>query len=300
MRYDPIDPRLFIENRSRLAAELEPGTLAVINSNDIMPDSGDGVLSFHQNSDLLFLSGVDQEETVLILFPGAPDPADREILFVKETSELIAVWEGDKLTVDRAREVSGIQSVHWLDSFEAIFRRLMKQTGKIYLNHNEHLRALNTVETRDDRFRKWCQSVHPNHHYLRLAPILYRLRSKKSPIEVALLQHAIDITDKGFRRVLPFIAPDVAEYDVEAEYIHEFVRNRSRGFAYLPIIASGSNACVLHYIDNDATCRDGEMLLMDVAAEYANYNADMTRTVPANGRFSPRQRDVYDAVHPRL
>ncbi len=296
MRYDPIDPALYIENRKRLATVMEPGALAVVHSSDIMPDSGDGVLPFQQNSDLLYLSGIDQEETVLVLFPGAPDPDDREILFVKETSELIAIWEGAKFTKEQAAAHSGIQTVQWLDAFDSTFRRLMKQAEAVYLNHNEHLRALNEVETRNDRFRARCQATYPGRRYLRLAPLLSRLRAFKSEIELQQLQRAIEITEKGFRRVLPFIKPGVAEYEIEAEFIHEFLRHRSRGFAYQPIIASGANACVLHYVDNDQVCQDGDILLMDVAAEYANYNADLTRSIPVNGRFTPRQREVYNAV----
>ncbi len=297
MRYDPINPQLFIENRAHLRARLPPGSLAILNSNDVLPTNADGVLPFHQNRDLFYLCGIDQEETVLILCPDAPDPADREILFVRETSELLAIWEGQKHTKESAQEFSGILSVHWLDRFEPTLRRLLKTRRTVFLNYNEFPRGASIVETRDNRFRNRLQALHPNHEYRRLAPLLYKLRSLISPIEVDLLRRAIDITGKGFRRVLDFVEPGVAEYEVEAEYLHEFVRHRSRGFAYLPIIASGANACVLHYRENDATCRKGEILLLDVAAEYACYNADLTRSIPVSGRFTPRQRAVYNAVH---
>jgi len=296
MRYDPIDPNLFVENRARLVEKLPSGSLAILHSNDILPTSADGTFPLHQNRDLFYLSGIDQEETVLLICPGAPDPADREILFVRETSEKIAIWEGQKHSKESARESSGITAVHWLDRFEPTLRRLLKRFRTVYLNHDEHSRSTSAIATRDDRFRAHLQSLHPAHEYRRLAPLLYRLRSIKSPVEIDLLRRAIDITGKGFRRVLDFVRPGVAEYEVEAEYLHEFIRNRSRGFAYTPIIASGSNACVLHYLESDAVCQDGEILLLDVAAEYACYNADLTRSIPVNGRFTDRQRKVYHSV----
>lgn len=297
MKYDSIDPNLFIENRKRLAAELPEGGIAILHSADIPWRCADGSTKFIQNSDLFYLTGVDQENTMLILDPGAVDPADREILFVRETSELIAIWEGEKLTRDEAIGVSGVQNVQWNDRFEPTIRRLLRKAKTLYLNYNEHARSESRAVTPDDRFRERIQMLYPGLRCERLAPILTTLRMAKSQAEVDLLQRACNITDDGFRRSLRFIRPGVMEYEIEAEFLHEFVRQGSRGFAYEPIIAGGVNNCALHYLDNDKECRDGDLLLMDVAAEYANYNADLTRTVPINGRFSPRQRDVYDAVH---
>ncbi len=296
MRYDPVSSELFVRNRARLVSELKPSSLVVVHSNDIMPTNADGVMGFKQNSDLLHLTGVDQEETVLVLMPDAVDPKDREILFVRETSELLAVWEGAKLTKEQAREVSGIERVEWVSEFDAALRRLALQVERIYLPTNEYVRASVVVETRNDRFIKECQARFPLHRYERLAPLMHRLRMIKDVEEVRVLREACEITEAGFRRVLGFIEPGVGEWEIEAELLHEYVRRGSRGFAYPPIIGSGSNACVLHYVENDQKTRDGELVLMDAAAEYAGWHADLTRTVPVNGRFTPRQRDVYDAV----
>lgn len=296
MKYLPIDRDLFVKNRQNLIKHLKPKSMAVLNANDIMPTNADGTMGFVQNSDLFYLSGIDQEETILVLFPDFPDEEYREILFLRETNEEIAIWEGHKYTKDEAREASGIQKICWLSQFDKIFNMLMAEAEHVYLNTNEHIRAEIRVESRDARFIKDCQQKYPLHHYERLAPIMHHLRAIKSEIEIALMQHACDITEGAFRRVLAFVKPGVMEYEIEAEYIHEFVRHRSRGFAYQPIIASGSNACVLHYIANNAECKEGELLLMDVGAEYANYNADMTRTIPVSGRFTDRQKQVYNAV----
>ncbi|WPP49586.1 aminopeptidase P family protein [Catalinimonas niigatensis] len=295
-RYSPIDPTLFIENRKRLANQLHSCSLAVLNSNDVMPTNADGSMRFVQNSDLFYLTGIDQEESVLVMFPDFPNEDYREILFLKETSEEIAIWEGHKYTKDEAREVSGVQTILWLSQFERIFNMLMTEANHVYLNTNEHIRADVKVETRDMRFVKRCQQQYPLHRYERLAPHMYYLRAVKSEEELKVMQEACDITEKGFRRILKFVKPGVMEYEIEAEYLHEFVRNRSRGFAYEPIVASGKNACVLHYIANSEACGDGDLLLMDVGAEYGNYNADMTRTIPVNGRFTERQKKVYNAV----
>ncbi len=296
MRYSPIDKDLFIQNRQNLVKQLRSKSVAVLHANDIMPTNADGTMGFVQNSDLFYLSGIDQEETVLALFPDFPDENYREILFLRETNEEIAIWEGHKYTKEEAREASGINTVLWLSQFDKIFNTLMAEAEHVYLNTNEHLRAEVSVETRDARFIKECQQRYPLHRYERLAPLMHRLRAVKSEGEIALLQQACDITEEGFRRVLSFVKPGVMEYEIEAEYIHEFVRRRSRGFSYQPIIASGKNACVLHYIDNIAACQAGELLLMDVGAEYARYYADMTRTIPVSGRFTDRQRQVYNAV----
>ena len=261
-----------------------------------MPTNADGTMPFRQNNDLFHLSGVDQELTILLLFPDAFHPHQREILFMKETNEHIAVWEGAKLTKEQATEVSGIKTVLWLSEFEKVFNDLMAEAEHIYLNTNEHLRAVIEVETRDARFAKWCKEKYPLHRYERSAPIMHDIRSVKSTIETDLMQKACDITEKGFRRVLDFVKPGVMEYEIQAEFMHEFLRNRSRGFAYEPIIASGLSATVLHYIDNNKACKEGDVILMDVGAEYANYASDMTRCIPVSGRFTARQKDVYNAV----
>ena len=296
MRYEQIESSLFAQNRARLSELMEPGAMAIIHANDILPTNADGVLPFVQNRDLYYLSGVDQEESVVILFPDAAEERDREMLFVRETSELISIWEGEKLTKAQASEVSGVKQVNWVSSFDAHFHRLMPQAKSVYLSTNEHLRAEIVVETRNARFIKECRERYPLHDYKRLAPLMDQLRVIKDKVELVQLQKAIDLTESGFRRVLEFIEPGVGEWEIEAEYLHEFVRKRSRGFAYPPIIGAGKNACVLHYLENNAVCKDGEMVLMDVGAEWANWNADMTRTVPVNGRFTDRQRDVYNSV----
>ena len=261
-----------------------------------MPTNADGTMPWKQNSDLYYLSGIDQEESVLVLFPEAHEPKDREILFIRETNEHIAIWEGEKLSKQKASELSGVSNVQWTSQFESILHRLIQQAEHVYLNINEHLRAEAFVETRNTRFLKKCQASYPLHKYERLAPLMHRLRITKDPAEISMFQQACDITEAGFRRVLGFVKPGVGEWEIEAEYMHEFLRRKSMGFAYSPIIASGKNACVLHYIKNNQSCQDGDLLLMDVAAEYGNWNSDMTRTIPVNGKFTERQREVYDSV----
>ncbi len=296
MKYTPLPKELFIRNRTKFAQKLEKNSVAIFNSNDIMPTNADGTMKFRQNNDLFYLCGIDQEETILLLAPDCPNPAMREVLFLRETNELIAVWEGHKYTKSEAEAASGIKNIQWLSAFENILNTVVALSERIYLNTNEHLRAGVVVETRDSRFIKFCKEKYPLHHYERSAPIMHELRGVKEQEEIDQMQIACDITEKGFRRILSFVKPGVTEYEIEAEFIHEFIRNRSKGFAYEPIIASGSSACVLHYIENNKACNDGELLLLDVGAEYGNYNADMTRTIPVNGRFTPRQRAVYDAV----
>ncbi len=296
MRYEPIAPDFFVRNRGNLRGLLKPNSMVIVLANDIYPTNADGTMAFKQNSDLFYLTGVDQEETTLVLMPDAVDPKEREILFVKETSELIAVWEGEKLTKEQARAATGIERVEWSHTFEGFLHRLVPQVEHVYLLTNEHLRASVVVETRNARFIKDCQARYPLHRYERLAPLLHRLRMTKDAEEIKMLQRACDITEAGFRRVLGFIKPGVGEWEIEAELLHEFVRRGSRGFSYSPIIGTGKNACVLHYVENDKVCKDGEMILMDVAAEYAGWASDLTRTVPANGKFTKRQRDVYNAV----
>ncbi|MDT8347699.1 MAG: aminopeptidase P family protein [Flavobacteriaceae bacterium] len=296
MRYSTIDSKLFIKNRKNFMQAMRPDSLAVFNSNDIFPTGADSTLPFKQHRDIFYLSGADQEESILVLFPDAPDMQNREILFVRETNEKIAVWEGEKYTKEKAREISGIQNIQWLKDFERLFFELMTQCSTIYLNTNEHYRQSVETETREDRFIKKVKQEFPAHKWAKSNPILQRLRSIKDPIEIELMQQACNITQKGFLRSLNFIKPGVMEYEIEAEILHEFIINRSEGFAYTPIIASGKNACVLHYIENKAECKTGDLILMDVGASYANYASDLSRTVPVSGRFSKRQKEVYNAV----
>jgi Xaa-Pro aminopeptidase len=298
MRYKTINKEQFISNRKKLVKELQPNSLVAVNANDVMPTNADGTLRFRQNSDLFYLTGVDQEETTLVLCPDFPDAKYHEVLFLRETSEQIATWEGHKLTKDEARAATGIQTVMWTSEFPKLFNMMMVMgdVENVYLNTNDHYRAEAVVESREARFVKWCLQKYPLHRYERLAPVMHRLRSIKSKAEIAQMQEACDITAKGFERLLKFVKPGVKEYEIEAELAHEFLRNGSRGFAYEPIIASGANSCVLHYIDNDQVCQNGDILLLDVGAEYGNYNADLTRTIPVNGTFSKRQREIYNAV----
>ncbi len=297
MKYDKIDSKLFVKNRKNFMEKMKPNSLAVFNSNDIYPIGADSTMPFQQNRDIFYLSGVDQDKSVLVLFPDAPDPKHREILFLTETNDHIAVWEGAKLTKDDAFETSGIKTVYWLKDFDKVFFEVMTQCDTVYLNTNEHYRAAHETETRDDRFIKWCKEKYPAHQVAKANPILQRLRSVKDPIELDLMQKACDITEKAFRRTLGFVKPGVWEYEIEAEYYHEMIRNRSRGFAYTPIIASGKNACVLHYIENNAQCKEGELILLDTGAEYANYSSDLSRTIPVSGKFTKRQKEVYNAVN---
>ena len=296
MKYLPIDRDLFIKNRNKFAKKMVQNSMAILNSNDIYPISADSTLPFAQHRDMFYLSGVDQEESVLVIFPDCPKPEHREILFLKETNELIAIWEGEILSKEKALETTGISTVYWLQDMEKVLFELMTQAEAVYVNTNEHYRANVDTETRDGRFIKWLQKKYPAHTYKRCQPILQRLRSVKEKEETELIQKACDITEKGFRRILEFVKPGVMEYEIEAEFIHEFKRNRSDGFAYTPIVGSGYNACVLHYIENNQQCKAGEVILMDVGAEYANYSSDMTRCVPVSGKFTERQKDVYNAV----
>ena len=296
MKYNRINSELYISNRAKFTAQMQQGTLAVFNSNDIYPVSADSTMPFQQHRDILALSGVDQEESILVLFPNASNPAHREVLFLKETSDLIAIWEGEKLTKQAAFETSGIKTVYWLQQFPTIFKQMMAEATGIYLNTNEHLRANTEVETREDRFIKKVKQDFPAHQVFKAAPIMHKIRSIKHNLEIELMQRACKITEAGVRRLLGFIKPGVWEYEIEAELAHEFLRNRSKGFAYTPIVASGKNACVLHYIENNQQCKDGDVILLDVGAEYANYSSDLTRCIPVNGKFTTRQKEVYNAV----
>ena len=295
MRHKPIKSKLFVQNRRRIADRMDSKALAVVNANDILPTNADGTLPMQPNADMFFLTGIEQEESVLVLFPDAADEKQREILFVRQPSEHLQIWEGYKHTKDDARKISGIKNVKWLSEFPVLFRSLMCEAESAYLNSNEYKRANVEVETRDMRFIRQCQTDFPLHQYRRLAPLLHELRVVKTDLEIELLKEAVDITAKGFRRTLKFVKPGVMEYEVEAELAREFIKLRGK-FAYTPIVAAGKNNCVLHYLQNDQVCKKGQLLLMDVASSYANYNADLTRTIPVSGKFSRRQKKVYNAV----
>lgn len=296
MRYRPIPSDFFTSNRKKLKARLRPNSVVVVRSNDIMPTNADGTMVFKQNSNLLYLTGVDQEDSCLILAPDFPDGKMREILFLKETNKEISIWEGHKLTKEEGRGISGIDNIKWNQHFDQVLRAILAESENIYLEGNEHIRNTSMVETANDRFVKECMNKYPLYEYRRLAPLINDLRAVKAPEEVNMIEHACQITEKGFRRVLDVAGPGVWEYQLEAEYAHVFLANRSKGFAYAPIIAGGFNACALHYTKNNCQLKDGDLLLMDAGAEYANYNADMTRTIPVSGRFTARQRAVYDAA----
>ena len=296
MKYHQIDAQLYVKNRLKFTAQMKPNSVAIFNSNDIYPVSADSTLAFAQHRDILYLSGVDQEESILLLCPNAPYDNLKEMLFLKETSEHIAIWEGEKLTKQRAFEVSGIKTVYWLSDFSKILNEIMSYTETMYINTNEHYRAKVETETREARFVKKWKENYPAHKVEKSNTILQRLRAIKEPEELHLIKNACDITEKGFRRILNFVKPEIMEYEIEAELIHEFIRNRSRGFAYSPIIASGNNANVLHYIENNQKCIDGDLILLDIAAEYGNYSSDLSRTIPVSGRYSKRQKAVYNAV----
>lgn len=296
MRYKQLNNKIFVDNRRRFVNHLKPKSLAVFNSNDIYPTSADGTLPFKQATDIFHLSGVDQEESILVIFPDAHKQEHKEMLFLKETNDHIAVWEGAKLNKEQAFGVSGINNVFWLTEFERVFTEVMSHAENVYLNTNEHLRANIETETREARFVKWCRGNYPIHTYQRSAPIMHQIRAIKSDEEIAVMKIAAEITTKGYDRILKYIKPGVMEYELEAEFMHEWLMNRSRGFAYTPIIGSGYNACVLHYIENNDECKDGDLILFDVGCEYGNYACDVTRCFPVNGTFTERQKEVYNAV----
>ena len=296
MRYDKIDKNLYINNRKNYLDKVNQNSTSVFVSNEFMPTNADETLHFVQNTNLLYLTGIDQEETFLILAPNFPDKKMREILFIKETSEEISIWEGNKLTKKEAQEISGIKTVMWNDTFENILNLILAESNEIYLDKNEHIRSSTKIQTPQDRFILDIQRRYSSYKIKRSYPILSDLRMIKDKTEINLIQMACDITEKGFRRILRYVEPGIWEFDIEAEFIHEFIKNRSKGFAYQPIIATGINACSLHYNENKTKCKSGELILMDVAAEYANYKSDMTRTIPVNGKFTNRQLEVYNAV----
>ena len=296
MKYEDIENNLFIENRLKLRKLLNNNALAIFQSNDEFPKSGDQDFPFKQNADLFYLSGIDQEKTILLIYPDCPNPLYKEVLFLRQTNDYIKIWEGHKYTKKAAQKASGIPSVYWLDDFEAILNSIISYADYIYLNMNENVTSTHAVPYRDIRFIEHMKAKYPLHRYERVAPLMRQLRDKKSAEEVYLIQKACEITREAFLRVLRFTRPGVTEYEIEAEIIHEFIRKRATGHAYPPIIASGKNANILHYSDNNQVCGQGDLILMDFGAEYANYNADMTRTIPVSGRFTPRQREVYNAV----
>ena len=295
MRHKGITSRLFCGNRQRLTAQLLPNSIAVVNANDILPTSADGSLPMHANPDLFFLTGISQEQTILLVSPNVQNETLREVLFVREPVPHLKIWEGDKHSKEEAQRISGIQNVRWLAEFPNLFHKLMCEVEHVYLNSNEHPGAALEVASRDARFVQRTISNYPLHQYHRLARILHDLRAVKSEQETDLIGHASAITRKGFLRVLRRVKPGMNECEVEAEFAHEFIRNGAR-FAYPPIIAGGANSCVLHYVQNNQPLRKGDVLLLDVAAKYANYNSDVTRTIPVSGKFTRRQRRVYDAV----
>ena len=296
MRYQNINNNLFIENRKKFIESIKDKSAAVFVSNDVMPTNADEEMPFIQNTNLFYLTGIDQEDTFLILAPDFPDKNLREILFIKETSEEISIWEGNKLTKNEAIKISGIKTVLWNDEFYKILPLIIAESNNLYIEKNEHIRSITEVETAQDRFYGFAKEKFPLQNFERSYPLLSKLRMVKNNIEIKLIQKACDITEKGFRRILNYTKPGVWEYELEAEFIHEFINNNSKGFAYQPIIASGINACTLHYNENDCKCKPGSLILMDVAAEYANYKSDMTRTIPVDGKFTKRQLDVYNAV----
>lgn len=295
MKNLPLDSQIFIKNRQRFIAEMQPQSIAIINSNDELPTNGDALHKFQQNADLYWLTGIEQEDTMVILYPDNPDPKFREVLVLVRPNELKEKWDGHRLRRDEAFAASGISTVVWLDSLDALLQPWIHDATNIYLNTNENNRKSSLVPVRDYRYAEELRSRYPLHNYLRAAVIFKKLRAVKSPEEVTVLQHAIDITEKTFRRLLQFIRPGVWEHEIHAEILHEFLRNRSDGEAYGSIIASGDRARILHYIFNNQECKDGELILMDFGAAYGGYNADLTRTVPVNGKFTSRQREVYDA-----
>lgn len=296
MRYEPIDKSLFVGNRKRFKKAVPEDALCVFQSNDILPTNADGTHKFVQNSNLFWLTGIDQEETICLLFTGASREEYREVLFVRKTSKHLETWEGHKLTKEEARKISGIETVYWTSSFRQVFQKLMAETDLVMIPSPRNAKNDLDVQDRNLRFAKWCMEKFPLHRYRDASPVIHKLRAVKSPVEIELMRKACEITEAGFRRILQFVKPGVWEYEIEAEYAHAFIRRKARGFAYEPIIGSGESSCILHYIANNQQCKSGDVLLMDVGACYANYAADMTRTIPVNGTFSPRQRAVYEAV----
>jgi len=297
MRYNKIPSTLFIKNREKFISKMETNSIAIFTSNDVMPNNADDVMGFAQNNDIFYLSGIDQEESILVLYPDAALPSNREILFVKETNEQIKIWEGDKLTQEQAFEVSGIKNVKWLQDFELTIQYMAFEADTFYLGHNEHKKTLTAeMNTQQDRMISWCKERYPLHDYKRAAKITREIRQVKSEEEIGLMQQAADISVGSFKRVLKAIKPGMLEYELKAELTYELLKNGAKRHAFMPIVASGKNACALHYNTNDSVCENGDMVLMDFGVCYANYNSDTTRCFPVNGKFSNRQKEVYNAV----
>ena len=296
MRYKSISSHIYKKNRGKFMSRMKKNSFAVFNSNDIYPIGADSTFPFEQHRDIFYLTGIDQEETILLLSPQDKEIKNREILFVKETDKNIQIWEGPKLSKEDARSISGIEKILWLNEFEPTLKEITSQNNGIYLNKNEHYRNNSETQTREDRFISKFKKEYPTHSVYRSNPILQHIRSIKDPLEINQIKKACDITEMGFRRILKFIKPGIWEYEIEAELLHEFISNRSKGFAYSPIIASGKNANILHYIKNNSQCKSGELILIDSAAEYGNYCSDLTRTIPVSGRYSVRQKAIYNAV----
>ena len=296
MRYKSISSHIYKKNRGKFMSRMKKNSFAVFNSNDIYPIGADSTFPFEQHRDIFYLTGIDQEETILLLSPQDKEIKNREILFVKETDKNIQIWEGPKLSKEDARSISGIEKILWLNEFEPTLKEITSQNNGIYLNKNEHYRNNSETQTREDRFISKFKKEYPTHSVYRSNPILQHIRSIKDPLEINQIKKACDITEMGFRRILKFIKPGIWEYEIEAELLHEFISNRSKGFAYSPIIASGKNANILHYIKNNSQCKSGELILIDAAAEYGNYCSDLTRTIPVSGRYSVRQKAIYNAV----
>ena len=295
MKYFPITNTLFVKNRKHFIENMLDNSVAFFNSNDSYPVSADTTLPFEQHRDLFYLSGVNQEETILLIYKNN-DSIYQEILFLTKPNDLLTHWEGERLNEEKAYTISGIKTVYWLDQLDDVIKKILQNVKVLYLNKNEHYRAKVETETREKRFNDWIKKEYPSKNVKGSNPILQKLRSVKSSLEIELIQKACDITEKGFRRILNFVKPGVWEYEIEAEFSHEFLRNRSKKFAYSPIIASGKNSTILHYIENNNQCLEGDILLLDVGAEYANYSSDMTRTIPVSGRFSERQKAIYNSV----
>ncbi len=295
MKYLPLNPQIFKQNRQRFIKEMQPASIAIFVSNDEFPSNGDAIFTFKQNSDLYWLTGIVQEDTMLVLFPDHPDPKYREVLVLVRPNELKEKWDGKRLRANEGKNISGIDTVIWLDTSDALIQVWIHLAKNIYLDTNENDRKSSLLQTREYRYVEETKKRYPLHQYLRAATILKELRAVKTPEEVEVIQHAIDITANAFRRVMKFLRPGVFEYEVEAEIQHSFLSQRATGPAYGSILASGENACTLHYISNNAECRDGDLMLMDFGADYGGYNADLTRTIPVNGKFSKRQKQVYNA-----
>jgi len=296
MRYKPINNSLFVNNRQNLMSLMEQSSVALFNSADQYPRNGDQYFTFRQQSDIFYLTGIEQEQTVLLLAPGFFNESLQEALFILKPNKKLETWEGHKLTKEEASEISGIQNVYWLEDFEVMLREVMLDSDNLYLNTNEYVKFFTEVPERNLRLALDLKEKYPLHQYKRIAPLMKQLRQIKSELEVDLIREACKITDKAFDRVMKSLKPGMMEYEVEAEMTAEFIRNGANGHGYAPIVASGKSACMLHYTDNDKICNDGDLVLMDFGAEYANYTADMSRTIPVNGKFSKRQKECYDAV----